>query len=103
MLYAVSTFYFKRVSHTRRFASKACAHVRTIRSVRLPISLLHRHTFNGMEALLCDRLPSFKALEELRFWGKPRREIVREAMDRKLFVSDREIKIIFEDKSLKRW
>jgi hypothetical protein len=48
-------------------------------------------------------LPSFKALEELRFWGKPRREIVREAMDRKLFVSDREIKIIFEDKSLKRW
>jgi hypothetical protein len=87
MLYAVSTFYFKRVSHTRS----------------LPISLLHRHTFNGMEALLCDRLPSFKALEELRFWGKPRREIVREAMDRKLFVSDREIKIIFEDKSLKRW
>jgi hypothetical protein len=103
MLYAVSTFYYKRVSHIRKLASTARAHVRTIRSVRLPVSLLHRHTFNGMKVFLRDDLALIKSLEELRFRGKPRQGVFREAMDRELFVSGREIRVIFEDEPLERW
>jgi hypothetical protein len=56
-----------------------------------------------MKVLLRDHLALIKSLEELRFRGKPRRGVFREAMDRELFVSGREIRVIFEDEPLERW
>jgi len=98
LLYSISTFYFKRVSHIKIFADNVGKERRgLIRSIRMSASIIHALIPKHISGTLAHRLKVFPCLQELRIRGTPNLRTVRRLAGRRLCVKGRNIKVIFED------
>lgn len=98
LLYSVSTFYFKRVTHIKTFADNVGKDKRRlIQSIRMSASLLHALTPKYTSGTLAHRMKVFPCLQELRIRGTPNLRTIRRLAGRRLCVKGRNIKVIFED------